>query len=389
MNRIIYIEYCNFIDYPLGGHLSFAKHLTKAMCGDLSLVGCTTDCKEPVGRWYTKEIEGFRYPIYNIDFVRNSFFRKPLIPVRIRSWFVTKRHIKRLQLELYETILVQTPEILFALPKRFLPKVCLVMPGIENPLSNSRYIYAKYLAKIYNLFFYKRASKVSKILAAADTLSIQHFITQSRGLLYENRVYQFPTRYDADIFNKKDRDRIRSSFHIALSEIVVVITGRLGRLKGWKLVIDSFVLFRKRFPEAHLYFIGDGEDRHKIEDYLITNNYTQYVTLLGRLGQETISEYLNIGDLFVMGSNKEGWSTSLVEAVVSEIPCVVTNFSSARDLVVDGINGYVVDNQDPMLFAKKMELALRLNRDGIAERAAWCKRFSIQNMRAELESIIS
>lgn len=50
----IFIELCNFKDHPLGGHLSFAKHLTCAMQGDLHLVGITTDSSEPIHQWYKK-----------------------------------------------------------------------------------------------------------------------------------------------------------------------------------------------------------------------------------------------------------------------------------------------------------------------------------------------
>lgn len=51
----IFIELCNFKDHPLGGHLSFAKHLTCAMQGDLHLVGITTDSSEPIHQWYKKK----------------------------------------------------------------------------------------------------------------------------------------------------------------------------------------------------------------------------------------------------------------------------------------------------------------------------------------------
>lgn len=42
----------------LRGHLSFAKHLTRTMQGDLHLVGITTNDSNPIYQWYTKTIEG-------------------------------------------------------------------------------------------------------------------------------------------------------------------------------------------------------------------------------------------------------------------------------------------------------------------------------------------
>ena len=90
-----------------------------------------------------------------------------------------------------------------------------------------------------------------------------------------------------------------------------------------------------------------------------------------------------------MGSYKEGWSTALVEAVASAIPCVVTDFSSAQDMIIDGVNGFVVRERNENLFAKKMIDALQLKRKDILLRAKWSEQYSVQNMRKQLSKIIN
>ncbi len=55
MKKILFIEICNYKDYPLGGHLSFAKHILSAFGNQLALVGCTTD-DTPIGKWTKKKI---------------------------------------------------------------------------------------------------------------------------------------------------------------------------------------------------------------------------------------------------------------------------------------------------------------------------------------------
>lgn len=113
----IFIELCNFIDHPLGGHLSFAKHLTRAMQGDLHLVGITTNDSDPIHQWYARTIEGSNYTVFNVyRTIRNA--KKPLIPTRISDYYKLKKCINKLHLEKYNNIIVQTPEVLMTIPDK-------------------------------------------------------------------------------------------------------------------------------------------------------------------------------------------------------------------------------------------------------------------------------
>lgn len=383
----IFIELCNFKDHPLGGHLSFAKHLTCAMQGDLHLVGITTDPSEPIHQWYTKEIEGSTYTIFNVyRTIKTS--KKPLIPTRISDYYALKKCIHKLDFEKYENIIIQTPEVLLALPKKFLSKVILIMPGVENPLSISRYKIARNFQKSYDKLFFNRAYKVRKILAAADMQSIKKFIERSNGLITPQQISQFPTRYDSNIFNIKDTISLRKQYGFSLDTKILVTTGRLNWFKGWKFMIDSLVVFLQSNPNTILFFIGDGEDRNKIETYISDLHLSKHVKLIGYQSLNVIADYLNMANLFIMGSYKEGWSTSLVEAVACGTPCVVTEFSSATEMVHDNINGYVIMERSEQLFAKKMNNALSLPNENILQAANQIQNLAVSNMKKEFEKYL-
>jgi glycosyltransferase involved in cell wall biosynthesis len=72
--------------------------------------------------------------------------------------------------------------------------------------------------------------------------------------------------------------------------------------------------------------------------------------------------YLNASDLFIMGSYIEGWSTSLIEALACGIPVCVTDFGSAKEVVEEGKNGFVVNSHDTDLFTQAMLKALMIPR---------------------------
>ena len=67
-----------------------------------------------------------------------------------------------------------------------------------------------------------------------------------------------------------------------------------------------------------------------------------------------------MANAFIMGSYKEGWSTSLVEAVACACPCVVTDFSSASDMIEEGVNGWVIKNRNEDEFTRRMSDVLSL-----------------------------
>jgi glycosyltransferase involved in cell wall biosynthesis len=75
------------------------------------------------------------------------------------------------------------------------------------------------------------------------------------------------------------------------------------------------------------------------------------VTFMGALTQTQVHEVLAESDVFVSGSHQEGFSLALLEALSMGLPAVVTDVGSAREVVVEGRTGYVVDGRDPDLFA--------------------------------------
>jgi len=388
MKKIIYIELSNYVDFPLGGHLSFAKHITAAMKGEIDLVGISTSDPLPTGTWTKRVIEGFEYNYFN---VRNqeACYKKSIVPARIHDYFQIKKYIKRiLTSKDYDIIIIQTPEILFATPKKFLSKVCLISPGVNNPLQLSRYQWARMFAGIYDRLFFSFARKVHVILPAADSASIKGYIERSRGAIAPTMVKQFPTRYDARIFSVQSKETARQELGIHISDLLLVTSGRLNWFKGWKYMIDSFKIFAHNHNNAKLYFIGKGEDEQKIRDYIKELSLENSVILAGVHPLPVVAKYLNAADMFVMGSYFEGWSTALVEAIACANPCVVTEFSSAHDLVHDGENGFVQCERNESGFAELLEKALLLNENTINQYAKDAYSMSVQTMRNQLNNIL-
>lgn len=382
MSKIYIIELCNYEDFPTGGHLTFAKQMMTAFENEVALIGYSTG-SEPVKQWIKKEINGINYDFFSVKKVK-KISNKPIIPSRLAGLFYLSRCKKELQFLKNENVFIQTPQVLFVIIKWGIKNICFRSPGTANMLKGSRYWYAKYFSGLYEKILFSYLKKVNTILASTDQKAIEDFCRRSKNKLQINQVIQFPTKINTDIFKPMDREIVRSKINFDLQRKLIVTTGRLGEKKGWKFMIDCFELFNESYPDSHFYFLGDGEDRSKIEKYIIEKNLTKNVFLKGKINSQTIALYLNACDTFIMGSYIEGWSTSLVEAIACAVPVCVTNFSSAKELVSDGFNGFVCESRKESEFAEKMIRSLNLSNEHLLEKSNEINKYSTSKLKKEL-----
>lgn len=359
MKKILLIDFCNYQDYQIGGHLTFAKHLISGFGDQISLIGITTSKHVPVGRWIKHRIGDTEYDYFALARYDKGK-TKHLIPDRIACWFLIRFYRRKILQRKFINVFIQRPEIIIAIKDFGFRNICYRFPGTENALATSKYKMAKYFTGLFDNLFFNGLKHVSVILASADEEAISGMISRSKGLISRDRVIKFSTRIDTGIYKPVDKMFARESLGLPQGRLIITTVGRLSWLKGWKLMLDSFKILLTTFPEADFYFIGDGEDKDYISEYVATSGLEGKVHITGMKDPSEISLFLNASDLFVMGSFKEGWSTSLMEAVACRIPVCVTNFSSAGDMVSDGINGYVVKNRDPLDFSDNMLKAIKM-----------------------------
>ena len=359
--KILIIDFTNFEDYPIGGYLSFARNLMKAFGIDLALAGITTSKGDPVGKWFKKEIDGSAYDFFALARYKKTKTRH-LIPDRLVGYLLVGYFQNRILKINIKNLFIQRHEILLSLRRLRSMNICFCFAGLENPLAISKYSYASGISRFFETRFFKKLKYAGTILASGDENSINEMIARSGGIVPRGTVIKFPTRISTDIFNPVDKSEARSRLGLPAKGVMVITTGRLAQFKGWKFMVDSYSLFMDKIPESSFHFIGEGEDYEEIKAYLSLANLTDKISLEGKKSQEEIALYLNASDLFIMGSYKEGWSTSLMEAVACGVPSCVTDFSSARDIVREGESGYVVSDHNETVFADYMVQALKLAR---------------------------
>ena len=380
MKKILVIDYCNYADYQIGGHLTFAKNLLFAFGNQLSLIGITTDENDPVGKWTIKNINGTNYDFFAL--ARYSVSKtKYIIPDRIMCYLLLRVYRSRILEKKFNNVFVQRPEILPAIKKYEYKNICYRFPGVENPLKISKYWYGEYFVKLFDRLLFSSFKNVNLVLVSADDKAIQGLIARSNGKILLQSIFKFPTRIDSDIFRPGNKIESREKLSVPVNSVIISTIGRLTWLKGWKFIIDAFRLFNNNVPDSILFFIGEGEDVEKINEYIGMNGMAQNVILSGKKLPSEISLYLNASDLFIMGSYMEGWPTSLVEAVACGIPCCVTDFGAATEIIHEGVNGFVEKERNLENFVTLMHKASKLEIEDIN-----VSRYSISNLKDDILS---
>src|ERR1035437_425423 len=377
------IDYCNYEDYQIGGHLSFAKNLLSAFTNNLTLVGITTNKNDKVGRWFKKTINGITYDYFALTRY-NKLKTKHILPDRLACFLFLRLYKQRILRINIQNVFVQRHEILPAIINFRFKNICYRFPGLESPLKISKYWFGKYFADKFDKVFFSCLQKVKLVLASGDEKAIQEMVHRSMGTILKSSVIKFPTRINTDIFKPLDKHEARGKLNISTTDLIILTTGRLAWLKGWKFMIDCFILFKENFPNSLFYIIGEGEDFLKIQEYLFLKKNTEKVILVGAKRIDEIALFLNASDLFIIGSYKEGWSTSLSEAIACGIPACVTNFSSAKEIIKDGKNGFVIDEHNEDLFVKGMFKAMKIPRPVYNDNVI---KYSIDRLKEDLLNI--
>ncbi len=103
-------------------------------------------------------------------------------------------------------------------------------------------------------------------------------------------------------------------------------------------VVRVFAELRKTIP-CKLMLVGDGPERHKIEQLCRDLKTCEDVIMLGKLKNPT--EVLGIADLFLLTSEIESFGLAALEAMAARVPVISTNTGGIPEVNVQGVTGFL------------------------------------------------
>ena len=225
----------------------------------------------------------------------------------------------------------------------------------------------KIFISIHNMTF--RNSKhflqnliISRLLSDKDVI-LSVCKAQAR---YWSKTYRLPEKKFTTIYNGVDTDLftpsddikrkklIRSQFKIPEDAIVILQVAYLAVEKGH---IDSLIAFKNLIDmDASkpylLAFVGGGPEELENKLKQIAKDLGIFDRVLFYGVQNDVKSYYEIADIFTLTSNKvETFSVAALEAMSMGLPSVLTDLGGAREMIIDGVNGYLVQPSNPVQIA--------------------------------------
>lgn len=366
--RAIYISPGDPFLPPRGGQTAFAIQALNAFESHWALVSPDERGVSPVGKWFLDEWKGKKLWRFNIGaYAPHNKSKRPIIPRRI----VFRHRVKRYLPEIYgigcKNIFCDSPEILGVLKKYKWDSFCYRFPGLNNPVAVSRYPFLRITSQWFNrnMLCNLVRLKPSAVLASADERSIEHFRKLNSQYLSDLKISFFPTCFDHKIFYPGDKDEAIESLGLKGKYPILITTGRLCWVKGWRLTLETLKELQLDYSSPFLLIVGDGEDRQALLDYATKLDVLPNIRLEGFLSPSEVRKRLVASDLYVCSSFAEGWSVALTEALGCGIRCVSTDVSGVRDMICENVNGKIAEDRDPKHFARliKDTLEIKTNSD--------------------------
>ncbi len=141
-----------------------------------------------------------------------------------------------------------------------------------------------------------------------------------------------------------------------LDSKVVITAGRLAKQKGYDRLLPVWARVAAQRPDWRLEIYGAGPVEDALKEQLEALNLQGSAKLKGRTSE--LFERMAESSLYVMTSRKEGLPMVLLEAMGVGLPVISYDCPTGpRDIITDGVDGYVVPNGDKKaLEARMLEL---------------------------------
>ena len=133
----------------------------------------------------------------------------------------------------------------------------------------------------------------------------------------------------------------------------VLAVGRYDYVKGFDRLLKAWAIVTKKVPDWTLAIYGDGDN-------------SSYIKLRDELGidasrcqlhgvTQNIQDEYRASSIYVLTSRYEGLSMAMLEAISCGLPLVAFSCPCGpRDVVEDGVNGYLVENGNIEMLAERL-----------------------------------
>lgn len=168
-----------------------------------------------------------------------------------------------------------------------------------------------------------------------------------------------PTGIPVRRFSRGSRHRFLEAHRIPAGSFIVGHIGRLAKEKNLMFLCRAVAAFLNQEPNARFVLAGGGPMEQQVLQFFARGHLQRRVHFVGALhGQDLIDAYRAM-NVFAFASHSETQGLVLAEAMAAGTPVVAVDAPGVREVMLPGVNGWMIAKDDVAKFAGALRAAAR------------------------------
>ncbi len=227
-----------------------------------------------------------------------------------------------------------------------------------------------------------------KIIAVSN--AVRDNLENDMGINGEKIEVVYNAAEDLVLSIKSKRDEVRKSFGVNPGDFLIGSVGRLEKYKGHNVLLSAIAECLKKNINLKCIVVGDGPAKEDLLIHAERMGISKHVIFTGF--RSDMPGVICAMDLLVQPSIlREGLPLVLAEGASLSLPLIASDVGGNREIVSDGVNGFIVPPNDVKCLADKIlyiyEHPVAAADMGMASRKIWSERFRLESMLAKLDRI--
>ena len=333
--------------------------------------------------------EPILFVLYSSHWLRHSFNLCPLVVIDFRSLFYPSSYqhflcfvktLRKKQFDCIQTHFVES-NIIGILAGRLAGVPCII-----SSRRDQGYWHTPAKIMLYKVLNHWVHYFVANCHATAKWASEIETIPRERIKIIYNGVEleQFQS------VSTNDKNEIRHGLGLKQDSFVIGIVANLRPVKQVDTFLRAAALANSRLANLQFLIAGDGEQRKELENIASAAGIADKTFFMGK--RTDVPKILAACDAAILSSSSESFSNSIVEYLASGLPIISTDVGGCREIIEDGVNGFIVPVADPEAMADRIiELATNKHPEmtSITNREKAERMFSRESMVSSFERLYS
>jgi glycosyltransferase involved in cell wall biosynthesis len=219
-----------------------------------------------------------------------------------------------------------------------LPSVCTihVMPSLDVKAKSK--LHQKLEWFVLNHF-------CERVISVSDEAREYHLQISGAAASRVSTIYN---GIDLSNFLSLDRElervKVRTELAIPSDANLLTTVAVLRPQKGIQYMIRALPAVLDSNPNTYYLVVGDGPHRYLLVEEANKSNVGNRVIFTGM--RKDVARLLSASDVFVLPTLTEALPTVLAEAMAAKLPIIASRVGGVPEMIVDGLNGYLVEPED-------------------------------------------